>query len=572
MTRTDPAAPAAPADAHARRTLLLLFITLMVVMLLASLSQMVLSSALPTLVGELGGAEHLAWVITAYLLASTITMPVYGTISDRVGRKPMLLVAVLLFVVGSVLGGLATDMTTLIIARAVQGLGGGGLMVLSQAAIADVVPARERGKYMGVMGGVFALSSVAGPLLGGFFTEGPGWRWTFWMNVPLGILSIVAIVVLMRLPRPEQSGKARIDALGMALLAVATTGVVLIGTWAGSTYAWASPQIIALALGTIVAGTLFVLVERRAAQPVIPLHLFRSRDFVLATIAALLVSVAMFGAIGYLPTYFQMAAGATATEAGLLMIPMMGALLLTSMITGSVVSRTGRYKLMPVLGTVVLAIGLGLLSTVTVATPVALIGVYIGVIGVGLGTSMQILTLVVQNAFAHREVGTATAAHTFFRQVGGSLGSAVVGSVFAARLASLLAERLPEGADAAGSTSSLTPQLVQSLPEALRVPIVESYNEALIPVFLVMVPIALLAVVVMLFIREVPLATTVERDIPAESLAEGQLQGGRYGSAADRAADAARDADAEPARSTQLIGGGRRLAPGTDPADAPAPR
>ncbi len=545
MTRTDSAAPAAPADAHARRTLLLLFITLMVVMLLASLSQMVLSSALPTLVGELGGAEHLAWVITAYLLASTITMPVYGTISDRVGRKPMLLVAVLLFVVGSVLGGLATDMTTLIIARAVQGLGGGGLMVLSQAAIADVVPARERGKYMGVMGGVFALSSVAGPLLGGFFTEGPGWRWTFWMNVPLGILSIVAIIVLMRLPRPEQSGKARIDALGMALLAVATTGVVLIGTWAGSTYAWASPQIIALALGTIVAGTLFVLVERRAAQPVIPLHLFRSRDFVLATIAALLVSVAMFGAIGYLPTYFQMAAGATATEAGLLMIPMMGALLLTSMITGSVVSRTGRYKLMPVLGTVVLAIGLGLLSTVTVATPVALIGVYIGVIGVGLGTSMQILTLVVQNAFAHREVGTATAAHTFFRQVGGSLGSAVVGSVFAARLASLLAERLPEGADAAGSTSSLTPQLVQSLPEALRVPIVESYNEALIPVFLVMVPIALLAVVVMLFIREVPLATTVERDIPAESLAEGQLQGGRDGSAADRAAA---DRAADPAR------------------------
>lgn len=511
MTRTDPAAPAIERpDAHAQRTLTLLFITLMVVMLLASLSQMVLSSALPTLVGELDGVDHLSWVITAYLLASTVTMPIYGKVSDLVGRKPMLIVAVLLFIAGSIMGGLATDMTTLITARAVQGLGGGGLMVLSQAAIADVVPARNRGKYMGILGGVFALSSVAGPLLGGWFTEGPGWRWTFWMNVPLGLIAVVAIVVLMRIPRPVLTVRPRIDALGMALLAAATTGAVLIATWGGSQYDWGSAEIIALAIGTVVTVVLFVFVERRVADPVIPLRLFADRNFVLATVAGLLVSVAMFGAIGYLPTYFQMSVGATATEAGLLMIPMMASLLLTSIVTGAMISRTGRYKLIPILGTVVLATGLALLSSVTVATPVAVVCTWMAVIGIGLGTSMQVMTLVVQNSFAHREVGTATAAHNFFRQVGGSLGSAVVGSVFVTRLAALLAERLPEGAASGNGTRSLTPALVSSLPDSLRIPIIESYNEALMPIFLAVVPLALLAVLLLSLIIERPLSTTID--------------------------------------------------------------
>lgn len=505
-----------------RRTLVLLFVTLMVVMLLASLSQMVLSSALPTLVGELDGVEHLSWVITAYLLTSTVTMPVYGKVSDLVGRKPMLIVAVTLFIAGSIMGGLATDMTTLIAARAVQGLGGGGLMVLSQAAIADVVPARDRGRYMGILGGVFALSSVAGPLLGGWFTEGPGWRWTFWMNVPLGVIAVVAIIVLMRLPRPEIVGRPRIDALGMALLAAATTGIVLIATWGGSQYEWNSGEIIALAAGTVVASILFVLVERRASEPVLPLRLFADRNFVLATVAGLLVSVAMFGAIGYLPTYFQMSVGASATEAGLLMIPMMASLLATSVVTGSMISRSGRYKRIPIVGTVVLAAGLVGLSSVTIDTPVAVVCAWMAVIGVGLGTSMQVMTLVVQNSFAHREVGTATAAHNFFRQVGGSLGSAVVGSVFVARLSDLLAERLP-AAPGEGGTGSLTPALVQGLPDALRIPIVASYNDALMPIFLVMVPLALAAVIALCFIVERPLSTRIEREMPAESLAEGQL-------------------------------------------------
>ncbi len=523
MTETRPATETAPADPHARRTLVLLFITLMVVMLLASLSQMVLSSALPTLVGELDGVEHLSWVITAYLLASTVTMPIYGKVSDLLGRKPLLIVAVLLFIAGSVLGGLATDMTSLITARAVQGLGGGGLMVLSQAAIADVVPARERGKYMGILGGVFALSSVAGPLLGGWFTEGPGWRWTFWMNVPLGLIAVVSIIVLMRIPAPQREGRVRIDVLGMALLVVATTALVLIATWGGSQYDWTSPEIIELAGVAFVAAVLFVIVERRAADPVIPMHLFGDRNFVLATVAGLLVSVAMFGAIGYLPTYFQMSVGATATEAGLLMIPMMASLLITSIVSGAIISRTGRYKLIPVLGTIVLAIGLGLLSSVTIDTPVAVVCAYMAVIGIGLGTSMQVMTLVVQNSFSHREVGTATAAHNFFRQVGGSLGSAIVGSVFVARLTELLLERLPEGATNGGGTGSLTPGLVASLPDALRIPIITSYNEALMPIFLGVVPLALVAVVLLAAIVEKPLATTIAHEIPAESLAEGQL-------------------------------------------------
>jgi EmrB/QacA subfamily drug resistance transporter len=525
MTETRPATETvvAPADPPARRTLVLLFITLMVVMLLASLSQMVLSSALPTLVGELDGVEHLSWVITAYLLASTVTMPIYGKVSDLLGRKPLLIVAVLLFIAGSVLGGLATDMTSLITARAVQGLGGGGLMVLSQAAIADVVPARERGKYMGILGGVFALSSVAGPLLGGWFTEGPGWRWTFWMNVPLGLIAVVAIIVLMRIPAPQREGRVRIDVLGMALLVVATTALVLIATWGGSQYDWTSPEIIELAGVAFVAAVLFVIVERRAADPVIPMHLFGDRNFVLATVAGLLVSVAMFGAIGYLPTYFQMSVGATATEAGLLMIPMMASLLITSIVSGAIISRTGRYKLIPVLGTIVLAIGLGLLSSVTIDTPVAVVCAYMAVIGIGLGTSMQVMTLVVQNSFSHREVGTATAAHNFFRQVGGSLGSAIVGSVFVARLTELLLERLPEGATNGGGTGSLTPGLVASLPDALRIPIITSYNEALMPIFLGVVPLALVAVVLLAAIVEKPLATTIAHEIPAESLAEGQL-------------------------------------------------
>lgn len=523
----------APSSAMDRRTVTLLFLTLMVVMLLASLSQMVLSSALPTLVGELNGVEHLSWVITAYLLAATVTMPIYGKVSDLLGRKPLLLTAVSFFIAGSVLGGLAQDMTMLIVARAVQGLGGGGLMVLSQAAIADVVPARERGRYMGILGGVFAFSSVAGPLLGGWFTEGPGWRWTFWMNVPLGALALVAIAILLRVPRPARAGRARIDYPGMVLLTLATSGVVLTATWGGTQFEWESPTMIALIVGSVITAGLFVLVERRSLEPVIPLRLFRARNFVLATLAGMLVSVAMFGAMSYMPTYFQMAAGATATEAGLLMIPMMATFLTTSIVVGVVISRTGRYKLIPIIGSLVLALGLGLLSTAGLDTPIALVCTWMAIIGIGLGTSMQVMTLIVQNTFAHRQVGTATAAQNYFRQVGGTLGTAIVGSVFAARLADLLSARLPADSASGGGSpdaASLTPELVAGLPDALRTAIVSSYNDALIPVYLVMVPLALAAAAVLVFLIETPLATTISRE-GAEQVAPLESDAGEAGDA-----------------------------------------
>lgn len=524
MTRTQETIT--EADGGSRRPVVLLFSTLMVVMLLASLSQTVLSAALPTIVGELHGVDQMMWVITAFMLASTIMMPIYGKISDLVGRKPILIAAISIFLVGSIIGGVAPDMPTLIIGRIVQGLGGGGLMILSQAAIADVVPARERGKYMGIMGGVFAVSSVAGPLLGGWLTEGPGWRWTFWINVPLGVLAIVATVVLLRLPTVAAATRPKVDYVGMALLALATTALILLGTWGGSLYAWVSPQIIGLAAAVVIAGALFVWVESRVAEPIMPLALFKDLNFNITTIAGLLVSIAMFGAIGYLPTYFQMAVGASATEAGFLMIPMMAALLLTSIVTGSLVSKTGRYKYLPISGSAVLAVGLGLLATVSTATPTYMICVYLGIMGIGLGASMQILMLIVQNSFPHRMVGTATAGSNYFRQVGGSLGSAVVGSVFATRLSTLIAERLPAGSGPSGGSSSLTPELVQTLPAGVRRLVVESYNEALIPIFIFMVPLAVISAVLLLFVREVPLATKITREGDTGQIAQAVLDTG----------------------------------------------
>ena len=519
MTRT-PAHRAEPAEK--KQHLMLLFIGLMLSMLLAALNQTVLSTALPTIVGELNGVDEMVWVITAYILASTITMPIYGKLGDLMGRKPLLIAAIVLFMAGSVVGALAGTIEVLILARVFQGLGGGGLMILSQATIADVVPARERGKYMGVMGGVFALASVAGPLLGGFFTEGPGWRWAFWINIPLGLLALAGAVLFLHLPR--RPGRPRLDVGGMVLLAVATTCLVLFATWGGSKYDWTDPVILGLIAATLVAGTAFVAVERRTAEPIIPMHLFAERNFNLTTVAGLLIGVAMFGAIGYMPTYLQMVHGVDATDSGLLMIPMMGALLVTSIVSGALVSRTGRYKWMPIAGSVVVAAGLVLLSTLTAEAPLWRLCADLAVLGLGLGLSMQILVLIVQNTFPLRQVGTATASNNYFRQIGATLGSAVVGSVFAGRLADLLAQRLPAQAGCAtGGTNSLTPAVVASLPEAIRTPIITSYNDALTPIFLWIAPLALLAAVLLCFVQEKALATTIERDVVPEAAGEGNL-------------------------------------------------
>lgn len=512
-----------PIQEKAVNHLPLLFTTLMIVMLLASLSQMILSTALPTIVGELHGVENMMWVITAYMLTSTISMPVYGKLGDQYGRKSMLLVAIGFFLVGSTLSGLANDMNWLIIARAIQGLGGGGLMILSQAAVADFVPARERGKFVGVMGGVFAVSSIAGPLLGGWFTEGPGWRWAFWLNIPLALLAITAIITLMPSLHSTATKKARIDYLGIALISLITTSIILIAIWAGHQYAWTSPQILGLAIGTLIIGVLFVITENRAEHPVIPMFLFKNHNFVLSTLAGLAIAIAMFGALGYLPTYFQMAEGVSATEAGLLMIPMMASMLITSVVVGAMVSKSGRYKLIPIIGSFIMALGLWTLSTITIHSSLATICIYMAILGLGLGMSMQILTLIVQNEFPHRIVGTATAANNYFRQVGASLGSAVVGSMFVARLTSLLVERLPAGALSSHGSQSLTPAFVNALPAAIKAIIISAYNQALVPIFVFMVPLGLLAGILLLFLKETPLATEIKHEIPAEALAEGQV-------------------------------------------------
>ncbi|WP_026551677.1 MDR family MFS transporter [Arthrobacter sp. H20] len=492
--------------------MLLLFVGLMLSMLLAALSQMILSTALPTIVGELNGVDQMLWVITAYILTATIVMPIYGKLGDLMGRKNLLLIAISIFMVGSIVGGLAPDMPWLITGRAIQGVGGGGLMILAQAIIADVVPARERGKYMGVMGGVFAFASVAGPLLGGFFTEGPGWRWMFWINMPLGILAILVVVFFLHLPSKERK-RSKPDVAGMALLAIATTSVVLVGTWGGTRYDWTSPTILGLVAAAVVTGVAFVMVERRADEPILPMHLFKERNFNLTTSGGLLIGVTMFGAIGYLPTYLQMVTGASATNAGLLMIPMMGALLIMSTGSGVLVSRTGRYRWMPIAGALIIAVALFLLSTIQPGTALWVICTYIGLLGAGLGLSMQILVLIVQNTFPNRMVGTATASNNYFRQIGATLGSAIVGSLFTARVADLLTERLPGGTvSTEGGANSLTPQLVYTLPDAARNAVIESYNDALTPLFLYMAPLGVLAAVLLYFVKETPLATSIEAE------------------------------------------------------------
>lgn len=495
-----------------RSTILWLFAGLMVTQLLASLSQTVLSTALPTIVGELGGVSQMSWVITGYILASTITMPIYGRISDLLGRKPVLLAAILIFFAGSIVGGLATSIWWLVGARVIQGIGGGGLMILSQAAIADVIPARDRGRYMGIMGAVFAVSSVAGPLIGGWLTEGPGWRWAFWLTLPLAVAAILATIFFLTLPARRTAERISVDYLGMALLSVATTAVVLMCTWGGHLYAWSSPQIIGIGAAAVAFSVLFVIVERRAAQPVIPMSLFADRNFTLSTVAALLIGVMMFGAIGYFPTYLQMVTGVNATQAGLLMAPMMGSLLIASILSGRAVSRTGRYKKFPLVGSAVMGLALVLISTLTVDSPIWWMCTVLALFGVGIGLSNQILTLIVQNSVPNKIVGTATAASNFFRQVGATIGSAIVGSMFVSRLGELLAQKLPDATQlGGGGTNSLTPDLVAHLPEAIRLPIIESYNEALLPIFLFMIPLAVLAFVVLLFVKETGLATRIER-------------------------------------------------------------
>ena len=504
-----PQPPGGEAKQESKNRIRAMFLGLVIVMLMSSLNQTILAPSLPTIVGELHGVERMSWVITIFILLSTITMPVYGKLSDQFGRKPFLIFAIVAFMAGSVVGALAQDMNWLIFARALQGLGGGGLMILSQAVIADVIPPRDRGRYMGIIGGVFAFSSVAGPLIGGWITEGPGWRWAFWLNLPLAILSILAVIFLLPHRPFRDREKHSIDYLGSLILMAGTSALVLATIWGGNQYEWTSPEIIGLLVFSVVAA------------PVMPMYLFKNRNFLLTLGASLALGVAMFGAVEYIPTYLQMALGVSATVAGLLMIPMMGVMLVVSIVTGRVVSKSGRYKRYVTSGTAIVALGLFLLSTVNVETPTWLFCTYLAVMGAGLGMSMQFLTLIVQNAFPVRVVGTATAANNFFRQVGATVGASLVGGLFTSRLTSLISERMPQQAlqsSGGHASSSLTPELVASLPEPVHGIIVNAYNDALIPLFLYLVPLGLVSTLLLLFIREDALATTLETE-PAVDIA-----------------------------------------------------
>ena len=489
----------------------LIFAALLLVLLLASLDQTIVSTALPTIVGDLGGIEHLSWVVTAYLLASTIVTPLYGKLGDLYGRKLVLQTAIVVFLVGSALCGIAQNMPELIAFRALQGLGGGGLMVTTVATVGDLVPPRDRGRYQGLFGGVFGVSTVIGPLIGGFFVDNLSWRWIFYINLPIGgvALAVIAVAFHARLDRLRHS----IDYLGAALLAGGLSAVVLCTSLGGTTYRWGSAQVVVLAvLGVVLLG-LFVVVERRAAEPILPMALFRNRTFSVTSAIGFIIGVALFGSVTYLPLYLQIVKGHTATESGLLLTPMMVGVLISSITSGNVISRTGRYRPFPIVGTAVAAIAIFLLSRLAVSTPIWLAALYLLVLGLGLGLVMQVLVLAAQNAVPYKLLGVATSGSTLFRQIGGSIGVSIFGAIFANRLATELADRLPRGVHVPAAAN---PAVVRQLPAAVKQPYIEAFTAALQPVFLAATGFAIAGFLLTWLLREVPLRATA----PAEGIGE----------------------------------------------------
>ncbi|MEZ0064802.1 EmrB/QacA subfamily drug resistance transporter [Streptacidiphilus sp. MAP12-20] len=484
----------------------LVFAGLMLALLLAALDQTIVATALPRIVGELHGLSRMSWVVTAYLLASTVGLPLYGRLGDLVGRKPVFQFAIVVFLVGSALAGFAHSMAELIAYRAIQGIGGGGLMIGVQAIIADVVSPRERGRYMGLIGAVFGLSSVAGPLLGGWFTDGPGWRWCFWVNLPVGVLAL--LVVTLVLPKPVRAGngeRARLDWLGALLLAAVGTCLVLATSWGGSQYAWRSPVILGLIGGAVLSLALFAPVElwvaRRGIAPVVPLRLFRDGVFTVAGLIGVVVGVALFGAASYLPSFLQMVDGASATGSGLKMLPMMAGIVLASIGTGQLISRTGRYKLYPIVGGALATVGMALLGRLDAHSSYLEQSLAMGVLGLGVGLVLPVLVLAVQNSVAPGDIGAATSANNYLRQIGGSVGAAVFGTLFASRLAHQLAlHGLPRD-------DSITPALVRALPPAQRAGYVDAFATAMPRVFLYLAPVLALGFLLGFVLKEKPLVS-----------------------------------------------------------------
>ncbi|MGB0095312.1 MAG: MDR family MFS transporter [Solirubrobacteraceae bacterium] len=494
----------APVLDLSHRRVLIIIGALLLGMFLAALDQTIVSTALPTIVADLHGASHLAWVVVAYLLAATVSTPLWGKLGDQYGRKFFFQAAIVIFLCGSALSGLSRSMTELIAFRAVQGLGGGGLMVGAQAIVGDIVSPRERGRYQGLFGAVFGVASIIGPLLGGVFVDQLSWHWIFYINIPIGAVALT--VVAIQVPGNLRRVHHVIDYLGAAVLVFSASFLVLFTSLGGTTYPWGSPTIIALGVAGAVLLVIFVFVERRATEPVLPLHLFSNRGFSVTSVVGFIVGFAMFGAIVYLPAFFQIVHSESPTISGLRLLPLLVGLIICSTGSGIVISRTGRYRAFPIAGTALMTVGLVLLSQVGVGTSLIVAALYMFVLGVGLGCVMQVLVLIVQNAVPYPELGVATSGATFFRSIGGSFGTAIFGAIFSNVLVGNLVRhlgnaRLPTGL----SSSSVTPAILDKLPQAVHHGIAAAYAESIQTVFVIAAPIGAIAFLASWLIPQVEL-------------------------------------------------------------------